>query len=549
MNLRPYQRTASDSVFTAWADSVSALAVMPTGTGKTVLAADVARRVFPKRTMFLAHRKELIYQARDKMKSFARLSCDVEMGDQRADLSQGFFSRAFVVVSSIQTQCAGGDGGGRMTRFDPMDFGCLIVDEAHHACSASYRRVIDYYRTNPDLRIMGITATPDRSDEAALGQVFDVVAMDYEILDAIHDGWLVPIEQQMVTVAGLDFSTIRTTAGDLNGADLAAVMENERNLHEMAGPSIDIIGNKRTLAFTSSVKHAEMLCEIFNRHRSGMAAWVCGKTDPKDRERILADFSSGRVQVVTNCGVLTEGFDNPGVEVILMGRPTKSRSLYAQMCGRSTRPLAGIVDGIESAEDRRAAIAASPKPSCLIVDFVGNSGRHKLMTSADILGGNVSDEAVERAILKAKKEGKRINMSAALDEAEEDIKREQEEKRLSDEARRSKLVAKARYNTQTVNPFDVLALTPTRERGWDTGKSLSEKQRGILLKQGIDPDRIPYSQGKQLLNEIFSRWGAHKCTFKQAKLLQKHGYPTDCSMEDAGKIIDALAANGWRKPA
>jgi len=346
MILRPYQSAASDAIFKEWQENDSTLVVMPTGGGKTVLFADVIRRVFPRRALVIAHREELIFQARDKIQRVTGLSADVEMGEYRAE--GGLFGQARVVVSTIQTQCSGGDGGGRMAKFDPQRFGVLIIDEAHHATSPSYRRVIDYYRTNPALKILGVTATPDRADEAALGQVFQSVAFDYEVLDAIHDGWLVPIEQQMVHVEGLDYSSIRTTAGDLNGGDLAAVMEAEKNLQQMASASLAIIGPRRALVFTASVKSAEMTAEIFNRHRAGMASWVCGKTDREERRRVLAGFAAGKVQVVCNCGVLTEGFDDPGVEVVLMGRPTKSRSLYAQMVGRSTRPLPGVVDGPET---------------------------------------------------------------------------------------------------------------------------------------------------------------------------------------------------------
>ena len=146
------------------------------------------------------------------------------------------------MVSTIQTQASGGDGGGRMSRFDPRLFGVVVVDEGHHGTSSSYRRVLDWYKTNPDLRILGVTATPDRADEEALGQVYDTVAFDYEIEDAIKDGWLVPVTQQMVHVEGLDFSACRTTAGDLNGADLAQVMEYEENLHRVVSPAIEIGG-------------------------------------------------------------------------------------------------------------------------------------------------------------------------------------------------------------------------------------------------------------------------------------------------------------------
>ncbi|MBI1178735.1 DEAD/DEAH box helicase [bacterium] len=547
MNLRPYQSEASDAIFAEWREHDSTLVVLPTGGGKTVLFADVIRRVFPRRALVLAHREELIFQARDKIQRVTGLHADVEMGEYRAEDS--LFGAARVVVSTIQTQCSGGDGGGRMTKFDPARFGVLIIDEAHHATSPSYRRVIDYYRTNPALKVLGVTATPDRADEEALGQVFQSVAFDYEVLDAIHDGWLVPIEQQMVHVDGLDYSGIRTTAGDLNGGDLAAVLEAEKNLHQMASASLAIIGQRRALLFTASVKAAETTAEIFNRHREGMASWVCGKTDREERRRVLSDFAAGKVQVVCNCGVLTEGFDDPGVEVVIMGRPTKSRSLYSQMVGRSTRPLPGVVDGPETAEQRKAAIAASAKPSCLVVDFVGNAGKHKLVTSADILGGKVSDAALELALSHVQKSRGPVNMTEALDEAEEEVRQQREQARIAEAARRARLVATARFTTQSVDPFDVLELDPVKPRGWDQSRQLTEKQRSLLAKQGINPDGISFSQGKQLIAEIFRRWEGRLCSFKQAKVLRKHGYDTDVSFTEASATIDALAKNGWGRNA
>jgi len=545
MKLRPYQSAASDAIFTEWQENDSTLVVMPTGGGKTILFADVIRRMFPRRALVLAHREELIFQARDKIQRVTGLQADVEMGEYRAE--SGLFDAARVVVSTIQTQCSGGDGGGRMGKFDPQRFGLLIIDEAHHATSQSYRRVIDYYRTNPALKVLGVTATPDRADEEALGQVFQSVAFDYDVLDAINDGWLVPIEQQMVHVEGLDYSSIRTTAGDLNGGDLAAVLEAEKNLQQMASASLQIIGRRRALVFTASVKAAEMMAEILNRHRRGMASWVCGKTDREERRRILADFAAGKVQVVCNCGVLTEGFDDPGVEVVIMGRPTKSRSLYSQMVGRSTRPLPGVVDGPETAEARLAAIAASAKPSCLVVDFVGNAGRHKLITSADILGGEVSEEAMELAMARTLKAGGPVNMTEALAEAEQDLK-QREQARLAEAARRAQLVATARFTTQSVDPFDVLSLGPVKSRGRDDQRQLTEKQRSLLAKQGINPDNVTFSQGKELVAEIFRRWDGKLCSFKQAKVLRKYGYSAEVSFAEASATIDALAKNGWVRP-
>lgn len=574
MKLRDYQQQASDAIIEAWKENNSTLLVLPTGGGKTQVFTDVIRRIQPRRAIVLAHRDELIWQARNRIEQMTGLKAEIEMADMRADST--FLNRPDVVVTTVQTQIAGCQGKGRMTRFKPEDFGVLVIDEAHHATAPTYRRVIDYYRQNPDLKVLGVTATPDRTDEEALGQIFQTVAFDYEVLDAIHNGWLVPIQQQMINVGTLDFSEIRTTAGDLNGADLAAVMESEGPMQSVVMATVESMFAlppnallkipvnqwwdacrafgldipRRTLAFATSVRHAEMLADILNRVRPGLAGWICGETPKDDRRALLAEFDAGRIACMANCGVLTEGYDSPAVQNIVMARPTKSRSLYSQMVGRSTRPLPGLVDPLETADERKAAIAASTKPACLVLDFVGNVGRHKLMTSADILGGNVSDEAVERAVRKAKASGNAEDMSALLAKSQEELDAEREERKRQEEARKARLVGKARYSTTSINPFDVFQLTPQRERGWDNGRQLSERQRAVLLKQGIDPDSMPYAQARQFLNEMFRRWNGKLATFKQCKVLQKHGYDTkNMTMQDASGLLNKLAANGWKRPA
>jgi superfamily II DNA or RNA helicase len=543
LKLRPYQLDAVRNIETEWKDHRSTLLVLPTGTGKTTVFSEIIRRAFPRRALVLAHREELVFQARDRIKAMTGWRVDVEMGSARADMAC-MFGGPRVVVSTIQTQASGGDGGGRMTRFDPRLFGVIVCDESHHSVSPQWRKVLSWYMDqNPDIKLLGVTATPDRADEEALGQLYETVAFDYEIQDAIGDGWLVPVTQQMVHVEGLDFSGCRTTGGDLNGGDLAKVMEYEENLHRVVAPAIQIAGDRRTLVFCASVDHAERMCELFNRHRAGAAAWVCGKTDRDDRRKTLADFSAGRVQIVCNCGVLTEGFDNPGVEVVIMARPTKSRSLYAQMAGRATRPAEDIAHGLnehEAPEARRALIEASRKPSCLIVDFVGNSGRHKLMTSVDILGGRVS-EKIRALVTKKLGSGKPMRVDEALTEAEEEQKAREAKARAREAAQRAALTAKARFTAQTVNPFDVFDVTPVAERGWDRGKRLSEGQANVLRKQGIDPDTLPYGQARQLLNELFRRWDGNLCSFAQAKILQKRGMATNVTRDEAKRMIDEIA--------
>jgi len=542
--LRPYQEQAVDGIFRAWEENDSTLLVMATGTGKTEVFSEIIKRSHPKRAMVLAHRNELIWQAVKRIEGLG-LDCSVEMADLQADTN--CWNQTPVVVSTIQTQCAGNNGNGRMAYFKPEDFGLVIVDEAHHATSPTWRKALNYYRQNKELKILGVTATPDRADEEALGQVFQSVAFDYEILDAIQDGYLVPIDQQMVFIEHLDFSQIRTTCGDLNGADLAAVMEAEKNLHGIVSASVEIIKERSAVVFAVTVKQAELMAEIFNRHRPGMASWLCGKTPKDQRKSILQGFDSGDIQVVVNVGVLTEGWDSPTCEVIIQARPTKSRCLYSQMVGRATRPLPGIVDGLSSSDERCEAIAISSKPSMLVVDFVGNAGKHKLMTTADILGGQVSDQAIERA--KAMCDGKPLRMDQALATAERDIQKEIEEKKRREAARKAKIVGRASFSSKYINPFAAFDLEPSRARGWDSGKVISEKQRALMLKNGINPDEMPYGQARQVLNEMFRRWKGKLATIKQCNLLKKHGYETkDMSMADATKLIDVLAKNNWHRP-
>jgi len=543
MKMRPYQENAIAGAFKAWEDNTSALIVLPTGLGKTVVFSEIVRRFQPVRSMVIAHREELIFQAAEKIKRVTGLDGGVEMGELRAD---GWFGTPPpYVISTVQTQCSGGDGGGRMTKFLPRDFGLVVVDEAHHATAGTYRRVIDYYRQNPDCKILGVTATPDRADEEALGKVFDAVAYDYQILDAIRQGWLVPVHQQMVTVESMDFSNIKTTAGDLNQGELAEVMEEEDNLQRVAVPTVEICGNRRAIVFATTVRQAERLCEIINRYRPDKAVWICGKTDKERRRKMLADFKAGVVQYVVNVGVLTEGFDDSGVEVIVMARPTKSRALYAQMAGRGTRPhdsIAHLLGDIATDEERCAMIRDSVKPACLIVDFCGNAGRHKLVTSADILGGNISDDVVEAAARQARESGKPVDMADVL-------RKEQQladERRRAEAARRAALKSRAAFMLTDIDPFNEWDLTPAKERGWDRHKRFTDKQKMVLMQRiGVDADTIPYGQGKQLLDEYFRRLQNGYASLKQTKCLKRWGVRAPVRFDEAKRMIDRRA-QAWR---
>lgn len=551
-HLRDYQIETADSIEREWLTNDATLAVLATGLGKTVIFAEIIRRrKAVGRTLVLAHREELIFQARKKIEHFTGIECEIEMADQMASTS--IFHQMPVVIATIQTLVSGRKSK-RMERFSPQDFATLVFDEAHHGCADTWKSVLDYFKSNPDLKILGVTATPDRTDEAALGQIFQSTAANIGILEGINMGWLVPVEQQMVTVEGLDFSGVRTTAGDLNGADLADIMEAEKNLHGLCSSTIEIAGNRQTIVFTASVKHAEMACNIFNRHRPGIAEWICGTTAKERRRKVMDNMHSGKTQILCNVGVATEGFDCPAVEIIVMGRPTKSRSLFAQMAGRATRPLLGVVDGLEDStpEARRSAILLSTKKSCLLVDMVGNSGRHKLVTALDLLGGKYPDDVRQLAHELIEKDGGNRNTMDALDEAKEKLAqkrvKEQEEKERAEEARKAKLKAKAKFSTRFVDPFDVCDIAPDLSKDAQTG-TLTSREKEILTWAKVDWESMTYAQAMVVKRESDRRYKAKLASIPQMATLRKHGFDgTHMLKIDASRLIDQIAANGWRRP-
>lgn len=537
---RPYQTKCIDAIRAELSAGKKTLAVMATGLGKTIVMGHVAANWESGRVLVVAHRDELIQQAADKISRIVGEQCDIEMGDAYADRCS-IYNRSHVVVTSVQTMCR----ERRQQRFNPMDFGLLMIDEAHHATASTYLNVIEYFCQNPALKVLGVTATPDRADEAALGKVFDSVAFDYQINDGITDGWLVPIRQQFVFVQGLDFSSCRTTAGDLNGADLAKVLEAEEMLHKIVTPTIELAGDQKTLVFAASVAHAERMAEICNRHSSGCAEVIHGKTDRDLRRDILKRYSRGDFQFLFNCMIATEGFDEPTVGVIAVARPTKSRALYAQMIGRGTRTLPGVVDRHDEAEARRAAIAASDKPCVTVLDFVGNSGKHKLISTADILGGNFDDEVVERARKKAASKGTSADMLEELEAAR--LEMEEEAKR-----KRQHIIATATYGTKTVDPFALFDITPKREPGWHKGRKPTDGMVRALEKFKVEQkqiEKLSFWQAKELLDKLIVRSKEGKCTIRQAQTLAKHGYSPDVSFQEANRLIDGLAKNGWKRPA
>jgi superfamily II DNA or RNA helicase len=427
----------------------------------------------------------------------------------------------------------------------------VVVDEGHHAISDSYGEVLDWYGKNPDLKVLALTATPDRHDGKAMGKRFEKVAYAYDIKDAIDDGWLVDIEVQSVLIEGLDYSEIKTQMGDLNGKELAKVLEYEENLQPVAYATVECTGEEKTLIFAVSVAQGERLTEIINRRKPGTARFVCGATPKETRKNMFADYAAGKFQYLVNCAVATEGFDEPGIVWVVLARPSKSRSLVTQMIGRGTRPLPGIVDLYDDAVERKDAIRRSSKPAMKVLDFVGNAGRHKLIGPADILGGDYSEEVIDlatkNAAAKSEATGKPADVATELQQAEHEMARN---KRLREDAMsRDQVLLRHKYSTSKVNVFDVLDVNPNRVKNWNKEKLPSDRQVAYLKGKGVNTDGLGYTHAKQIIKEITERQKQGMATFKQTRQLFKNGIDTSTvTFEEAGKMMGELAANHWRCP-
>jgi superfamily II DNA or RNA helicase len=479
---------------------------MATGTGKTVVFAELARIVrHVGRTLVLAHREELVLQAQAKIQAVG-LRAELEMADHHAG------PNADAVVASVQTLAR----PGRLRAFPPDAFALVVVDEAHHAAADSYGSILAHFET---AKVLGVTATPDRLDKAGLDLVFDTVALRYEIHDAIREGYLVPVRQQTVVVEGFDLSTVRTLAGDLSTHDLAEILAREEILQRIASPLAELAGDRPTLAFMPSVAGAYALAGVLRRYSAHRVETLDGESPAEQRHATLRAFERGEVGCLVNCSLFTEGFDAPRIACVALARPTKSRALYAQMIGRGTRLMPGKTD-------------------LLVIDFAGNAGRHMLVTPADVLGGGESPVVLDRA-RKLLAESQGADVLEVLDQA-----RGEQAK-----AERAALTVKARYRAHDVDPFGVLGVTAPRSSYMAGGAS--EKQLAALdrFKIDFDPAKITRGEASALIATMVDRFKRGLCSYKQAKLLARYGYNGDVTRADATTLIDAIKAAGWRRPA
>ncbi len=505
VTLRPYQAgavTAIESEFAAGRRRT--LVVLPTGAGKTVVFSEVIRREVGGRALVLAHRTELLEQGLHKLTACG-VRAQIEQGGRRATPD------ASCVVASVQTL-----RGARLERWDRDSFDLIVIDEAHHATAAGYQAIVERF---PGARLLGVTATPDRLDGQGLGTVFESVAYRYELRQAIRDGWLAPIRARRVEVQGLDLAGVHTRAGDLDPRELAATMATEATLHGIAAPLLELAGARLTIVFAVNVAHGRALAEVLNRYRPGVARAVDGTMGASERLTALTDFAAGRFQILANVALLTEGFDCPAVSCIAMARPTKSRALYTQCVGRATRLAPGKAD-------------------CLVLDFTGQAGRHRLVGPADVLAGrDLGDELrAEMAALLRTGAG---DLDDVLELAESNV----EDRRVQ-----AAITAVARYRAEEIDPF-VGDLPNAPNTPW-AGDLATDKQREALARAGLEevPAELTKGEASRWLDAIAARRMQGLATIKQVRFLRRYGVDARAMlMVEATAEIDTIKARGWRR--
>lgn len=516
MDLRPYQQEAREAIFEQWDSGVlKTLLVLPTGCGKTIVFAKVTEDCVRHgdRVLILAHRGELLEQAADKIQKSTGLGCAMEKAESTC---HGSWFR--IVVGSVQTLMR----EKRLRQFPADYFQTIIVDEAHHCISDSYQKVLKHF---DQAKVLGVTATPDRGDMRNLGNYFESLAYEYTLPKAIKEGYLSPIKALTLPLK-IDISRVEVQAGDFKASDIGTALD--PYLQGIAEEMKKYCMDKKTVVFLPLVKTSQKFRGILNDH-GFRAAEVNG--DSQNRAEILKAFDNGEYNVLCNSMLLTEGWDCPSVDCVVVLRPTKVRSLYCQMVGRGTRLYPG-------------------KDHLLLLDFLWHTERHELCHPASLI---CQDEEVAKVMTQnlEKEPGLAVDIEEAEKTASEDVVAQREEalaKQLEEMKRRKKKLVDPLQFEMSIQAEDLSGYVPAF--GWEMAPP-SEKQKTTLEKLGILSDQIDNAgKAAKILDRLNKRRQEGLTTPKQIRFLEGRGFQHvgTWQFETAKKLIDRIAANGWRVP-
>ena len=372
---RPYQSEALKKILKSWENGITRqLVSLPTGCGKTIIFGLVAEAL-RKRTLILAHREELLYQAEQKIRL---VYPDADTGILKAEQRDGLNSE--ICIASVQTAVR------RIEELASKGYELLICDEAHHATSPSYLRIFEdlgFMADDKSKLLLGVTATAQRADGVGLNNVFEKIVFERSILAMMKAGFLCDIRGIQVQT-GEDISTVNMQAGDFAVNRLAALIDIPERNNLVADTYLKYGENRRGVVFGVKVEHALHLAQAF-RERGIACEAVYGDMSTEERQDVLRRYADHELQLLTNVGVLTEGWDVPDTSIIMMARPTKSRGLYIQCVGRGLR-------------------IAPNKQDCLLVDFVDVSRKHELCDWGTLIGKKIKKSKEPRTLLQEAQE-------------------------------------------------------------------------------------------------------------------------------------------------
>lgn len=387
--LRKYQNDAVNSVFEALERGISSqLICVATGGGKTLMATRIAQKF--KRTLFLCHREELIEQAalsflKEKFDSgFIRQYVEpvgfINYVKQNGKFNYKGFSLGLikesvfeidcdVVIGSVQTVSK------RLRKIDPDYFDCVIVDECHNYLAKTYVETVRAF--TPQL-LLGITATDKRGDNLPLSNLFDEKVFEYNIGDGIKEGYLVELDAiRIKTNCSLD--KVKTLGGELNVKQLSNEINSLARNNLIADSYIKYASGRKFIAFACNIQHAMDLCEAFIQKGINCTVISSDEELTGDRSQKVKDFRNDKYTGLININILTEGTDLPFVSCIIDGSPTTSWTRCIQKIGRGTRTLPGIIDGLDTIEERWRAIKSSDKKDCIVLDITDNTTKHNIV--------------------------------------------------------------------------------------------------------------------------------------------------------------------------
>lgn len=433
LTLRPYQRTCADKIMDELAVSDSCLAVLATGTGKTEIAASLIDRMgcreFPSGALMVTPFIELTAQTAARLRSRG-IPCGVEQG--------GLKSTSPVTVACYASLLS-------RKRYEQFlqTTKLLIVDEVHLNYTKRALQMLGYFK-EAGVKIVGLTASPDRGNGDPLTKWYGKCAFEYGYRSALNDGWLVPAKLWLTVIEDLDLSPFTQKFGDFDPDKLARLMQREKTVQAVANMIAQHYEGMPSVVFCQSIQQSEMIREVLAR--MGIAAAIVhSQMETEERRMHLRDFEEGTCNVILNVGVLTLGWDWPPVRKLFIARPTRSKSRYIQMFGRGTRALPGVVDGWATADQRKQAIAGSDKPYFEVFDITDTSRHNDLQTAIHIMNPSLDRKLLKRVRQAAENSTVALDIDPIVEAERQALAAEEAALESLEMDRRQRMVMQARF--------------------------------------------------------------------------------------------------------